>query len=98
MLVGHCYGYIHREIQAGLFTYPTSPVPCGAWTVIGVSALPMRRCMSVEDIGRLLKSVCKPVAALRKRLRELLMREVEVGASKANPTIITKGGQNGKSS
>jgi hypothetical protein len=54
--------------------------------------------MSVEDIGRLLKSVCKPVAALRKRLRELLMREVEVGASKANPTIITKGGQNGKSS
>jgi hypothetical protein len=20
-------------------TYPTSPVPCGAWTVIGVSAL-----------------------------------------------------------
>jgi len=30
---------IHREIQAGLFIYPTSPVPCGAWTVIGVSAL-----------------------------------------------------------
>jgi len=39
-LAGHCYGCIHREIQAGLFTHRTSPVPCGAWTVIGVSALP----------------------------------------------------------
>ena len=51
--------------------------------------------MSVEDIGRLLKSVCKPVVAsrtFRKRLRELLMREVEVGAPKGKPTIIIKGG------
>jgi len=81
------------------------PVPCGAWTVIGVSALPgeqkMRRRISVEDIRRLVKSVCKPVVAsraFRKRLRELLMHEVEVGAPKGKPTIITKGGQNGESS
>ena len=60
----------------------------------------MRR-ISVEDVRRLVKSVCKPVTAsraFRKRLRELLMREVEVGAPKGKPTIITKGKRNGKSS
>jgi len=57
--------------------------------------------MSVEDIGRLFKSVCKPVAMPREfkeRLLGLLMREVKVGAPKGKPTIITKGGHNGKSS
>ncbi len=44
----------------------------------------MRRCISLEDIRRLVKSGCKPVAAsraFRKRLREFLMREVEVGGA-----------------
>jgi len=40
--------------------------------------------LKVEEIRRLVKSVCKPVLApreFRKRLLERLMREVEVGGA-----------------